>query len=75
MNKVDIYDFQRRLEQAMDKLRKDTIGNENIRDIETFSKIKLAKGVSPEEPPRLFIAFDCWQNGLENHSERRQKTI
>ncbi len=53
MNKVDIYDFQRRLEQAMDKLRKDNIGTENIRDISSFSKIKLAKGVSPGRAAKI----------------------
>jgi len=53
MNKVDIYDFQRRLEQAMDKLRKDNIGTENIRDIVSFSKIKLAKGVSPGRAAKI----------------------
>ena len=53
MNKVDIYDFQRRLEQAMDKLSKDNIGTENIRDIASFSKIKLAKGVSPGRAAKI----------------------
>ena len=53
MNKVDIYDFQRRLEQAVDKLRKDDIGTENIRDIASFSKIKLAKGVSPGRAAKI----------------------
>ena len=53
MNKVDIYDFQRRLEQAMDKLRKDDIGKENIRDIASFSEIKLAKGVSPGRTAKI----------------------
>ena len=53
MNKVDIYDFQRRLEQAMDKLRKDDIGKENIRDITSFSEVKLAKGVSPGRAAKI----------------------
>lgn len=53
MGKVDIYDFERRLEQAMDKLRKDDIGEENIRDIVSFSEVKLAKGVSPGRAAKI----------------------
>ena len=47
MAKVDIYDFPRRLEQAMDKLEKEKdVCKENVEDITSFSKVKLAKGCS-----------------------------
>jgi integrase len=47
MAKVDLYDYPRRLEQAIDKLRKEKeICKENVEAIISFSKIKLAKGTS-----------------------------
>lgn len=48
MAKVDIYDYPKRLEQAMDKLREEKgVCKENVAAITTFTKLKLAKGVTP----------------------------
>jgi integrase/ribosomal protein L40E len=45
--RLELYDYPRRLELSLDHLRKDMrVGEENIREIETFSKIRLAKGSS-----------------------------
>jgi hypothetical protein len=43
--RLELYDYPRRLELCLEHLRKENgIGEENIREIETFSKIRLAKG-------------------------------
>lgn len=45
--RLELYDYPRRLELSLQQLRKqEGIGEENIREIETFSKIRLAKGSS-----------------------------
>ncbi len=42
MAKVDLYDYPRRLEQAIDKLRNEKgICKENVSAIISFSKVKL----------------------------------
>ena len=47
MAKVDLYDYPRRLEQAIGKLKEEKgICKENIEAIISFSKVKLAKGTS-----------------------------
>lgn len=47
MAKVDLYDYPRRLEQAINKMRAEKgICKENINTIITFSKFKLAKGTT-----------------------------
>ncbi len=44
MAKVDLYDYPRRLEQAIEKLREEKgVCKENVEAIVTFSKFKLAK--------------------------------
>ena len=43
--RLELYDYPRRLELCLEHLRKEKgIGEENIREIEMFSKIRLAKG-------------------------------
>jgi integrase/recombinase XerD len=47
MAKVDLYDYPRRLEQAIGKLKEENgVCKENVEGIITFSKLKLAKGTS-----------------------------
>ena len=43
--KLELYDYPRRLELSLEHLRNEKgIGEENIREIEAFAKIRLAKG-------------------------------
>ena len=46
MAKTDLYNYPRRLEQALEKVRKEDICDENKKAIAAFSKVKLAKGTT-----------------------------
>jgi integrase/recombinase XerD len=47
MAKVDLYDYPKRLEQAIEKLREEKeVCKENVDSIISFSKVKLAKGTT-----------------------------
>lgn len=48
MAEIDLYNYPKRLKTNLEKLKNDPkICPENKKDIESFSKIRLAKGSNP----------------------------
>jgi site-specific recombinase XerD len=61
MADIDLYNYPRRLETTLDKLKKDAkICPENKRDIVSFSKVRLAKSSSHGRVAKVVYCMEYW---------------
>ncbi|MGV8084834.1 MAG: tyrosine-type recombinase/integrase [Candidatus Bilamarchaeum sp.] len=74
MADIDLYNYPKRLESAIDKLNKDSkIDPKNKKDIISFSKIRLAKGSTHGRVAKVIYCMNYWAQWIEKPFKETNK--
>lgn len=74
MAEIDLYNYPKRLKTNLDKLKNDPkICPENKKDIESFSKIRLAKGSTHGRVAKVIYCMKYWARWLKKPFRKANK--